>query len=476
MIDIRLIRKEPDTIREALAKRHDDFSLDDILKLDEEYRKRMKEIEALRGERNKVSKLIGKLEMDHILTFITTVLSDHDDPARLPTVTIIKEIDDFLYHCNIKEPLKQQRDEIVKRIDEYIEKEVRKERVRRLGEETKSLELEAAKLSDQLTDLLLRIPNLPQDSVPLGEDETGNVVTRHWGEQPTFDFDPKPHWELGESLGIIDFERGVKLSGSRFYVLKGLGARLQRALIDYMLDLHVTEHGYLETYPPFMVREECAIGSGNLPKFVDHLYHDAEEDFWFIPTAEVPLTNLYRDEILEPGTLPIYHVSHTACFRREKMSAGKDVRGIKRGHQFDKVELYKFVDPETSNDELAKMMDNAEAVAQKLNLPYRILELCTGDIGFASSKSYDIEIWAAGCGEWLEVSSCSNCLDFQARRANVRYRPEPGAKPQFAHTLNGSGLALPRVMIAVLENYQQADGTIVVPEVLRPYIGTDIIS
>ena len=302
------------------------------------------------------------------------------------------------------------------------------------------------------------------------------MVTRHWGEQPTFDFDPKPHWELGESLGIIDFERGVKLSGTRFYILKGLGAQLQRALIDFMLDLHVKEHGYLETYPPFMVREECAIGSGNLPKFVDHLYHDAEEDFWFVPTAEVPLTNLYRDEIIEPGNLPLYHVSHTACFRREKMSAGKDVRGIKRGHQFDKVELYKFVEPETSNDELAKMMDDAESVARKLNLPYRIPELCTGDIGFASSKSYDIEVWAAGCGEWLEVSSCSNCLDFQARRANVRYRPEASAKPQFAHTLNGSGLALPRVVIAVLENYQQADGTIIVPEVLQPYMGTDIIS
>jgi seryl-tRNA synthetase len=476
MIDLRLIRQNPDAVKESLARRHDDAPVDEILRLDEEHRKHMRDIEALRGERNKVSKYIGKLEKDHILTVITSILSDCDDPARLPTVQIVKKIDDFLGLCNIKEPLKLERDQMVKRIDEYIEKEVRKERVRRLSEEIKSLEQDVAQFSEQLTDQLLRIPNFPQDSVPPGEDESGNVVARHWGKQPEFDFDPKPHWELGESLGIIDFERGVKLSGSRFYVLMGLGARLQRALINFMLDLHVHQHGYTETYPPFMVRRECAVGSGNLPKFEDHLYHDAEEDFWFIPTAEVPLTNLYRDEIIKSGTLPINHVAHTACFRREKMSAGKDVRGIKRGHQFDKVELYKFVEPETSNDELEKMLDNAETVARKLDLPYRILELCTGDIGFASSKSYDIEIWAAGCGEWLEVSSCSNCMDFQARRANVRYRPEPGAKPQFAHTLNGSGLALPRVVIAVMENYQQADGTIVVPEVLRSYMGVDVIA
>ncbi len=475
MIDIRLIRKNPEIVRESLARRHDDTSLDKIIELDEEHRKLLKGIEALRGERKKVSKLIGKLEKDHLITALTSILSDCHDPARLPTVQITQKIDSFLDQCNVKDPLTRERDQLIQKIDEYIEKEIRKERARRIGEEAKALEQQAAVISNDLTTMLLWLPNLIQDNVPLGEDESGNVVSRHWGEQPTFDFKPKPHWELGEALDIIDFERGVKLSGSRFYVLKGLGARLQRALIDFMLDLHVNEHVYLETYPPFMVRQECAIGSGNLPKFSDHLYHDAEEDFWFIPTAEVPLTNLYRDEIIEPENLPIHHVAHTACFRREKMSAGKDVRGIKRGHQFDKVELYKFVKPENSNDELTKMMDDAEAVARKLNLPYRILELCTGDIGFASSKSYDIEVWAAGCNEWLEVSSCSNCLDFQARRANVRYRPEKGAKPQFVHTLNGSGLALPRVFIAVLENYQQADGTIIVPEALRQYMGVDII-
>lgn len=419
MLSIQFIRQNPDVVRDALARRSDDAPLDEILRLDIEHRSLLQRIESLRERRNKVSKELGQMK---------------EKPPEM--------ISDM----------------------------------RLVGEQVKSLEQESTQTSEQLTDLLLRIPNIPQDTVPIGEDETGNVVTRAWGTQRQFDFEPRPHWELGETLGIIDFERGVKLSGTRFYVLKGLGARLQRALIDFMLDLHVREHDYIETYPPFMVKQECMVGSGNLPKFADHLYHDEQEDFWFVPTAEVPLTNLYRDEIIEPGALPLYHVAHTACFRREKMSAGKDVRGIKRGHQFDKVELYKFVEPSTSNDELERMVHDAEAVAQKLNLPYRILELCTGDIGFASSKSYDIEIWAAGCGEWLEVSSCSNCLDFQARRANVRYRPEKGAKPQFVHTLNGSGLALPRIVIAVLENYQQADGTIIVPDALQSYMDTDIIS
>jgi seryl-tRNA synthetase len=250
---------------------------------------------------------------------------------------------------------------------------------------------------------------------------------------------------------------------------------LQRALIQFMLDLHTTGHGYQEIYPPFMVKRECMVGSGNLPKFADNLYHDEEDDFWFVPTAEVPLTNLHRDEIIPPGVLPLYYVAYTACFRREKMSAGKDTRGIKRGHQFDKVELYKFTEPANSNDELEKMAHDAEEVCQKLGLPYRIKQLCTASLGFASSKSYDIEAWAPGCGEWLEVSSCSNCTDFQARRANIRYRPEPDARPQFVHTLNGSGLALPRIMIAIMENYQQADGSVVIPEVLRPYVKAEVI-
>ncbi|GAI24416.1 unnamed protein product, partial [marine sediment metagenome] len=278
------------------------------------------------------------------------------------------------------------------------------------------------------------VPNIPQQTVPPGKDESDNVMVRSWGEPKSFSFSPAPHWKLGESLSIIDFDRGVKLSGTRFYVLKGLGARLQRALIAFMLDLHTTEHGYQEIYPPFMVRRECVGATTSLAKFADNLYHDEEDDLWFVPTAEVPLTNLHRDEIIPPGMLPFYYVAYTACFRREKMSAGKDTRGIKRGHQFDKVELYKFTEPAASNQELEKLVNDAEEVCRKLELPYRVKELCTADLGFAATKAYDIELWVSGCDEWLEVSSCSNCSDFQARRANIRYRPSPDEKPQFVHT------------------------------------------
>jgi len=348
--------------------------------------------------------------------------------------------------------------------------------LRRLGDRIDALENRIAELEAQLEDQLLRLPNIPAPDVPVGKGPEDNVIVRSWGNPREFAFSPLPHWELGERLGIIDFERGVKLSGSRFYVLRGAGARLQRALIAFMLDLHTKEHGYTEIYPPFMVKRQCMVGSGNLPKFADNLYHDDEDDFWFIPTAEVPLTNLHRDEILPPGVLPLYYVSYTACFRREKMAAGKDTRGIKRGHQFDKVELYKFTEPESSDEELEKLVQDAEDVCRRLGIPYRVVKLCTGELGFASRRSYDIEMWAPGCGEWLEVSSCSNCGDFQARRANIRYRPEPEAKPRFVHTLNGSGLALPRVVIALMENYQQADGSIRVPEVLIPYVGMDVIT
>ena len=284
-------------------------------------------------------------------------------------------------------------------------------------------------------------------------------------------FEPKPHWDLGTALDIIDFDRGVKLSGTRFYVLKGAGARLQRALITWMLDLHTQKHGYTEIYPPYMVKSEVLVGTGNLPKFGENLYHDAEEDFWWIPTAEVPVTNLYRDEILDGALLPIKHVAYTPCFRREKMSSGRDVRGIKRGHQFDKVEMVKFVRPEDSMDELLTLLDNAEDVARGLKIPHRVVQMCTGDLSFVAAAKYDVELWAPGCQEWLEVSSCGLFTDFQARRANIRFRREPGGKPEFVHTLNGSGLALPRVMIAVLETYQNADGTVTVPEVLLPYMG-----
>ena len=347
---------------------------------------------------------------------------------------------------------------------------------RRLRDQIHDLEETVGAVDDELRSLLLQVPNIPQASVPVGDDEAANVLVRSAGMIPEFAFTPKPHWEIGEALDIIDFERGAKLSGSRFYVLKGLGARLQHCLINFMLERHTRDHGYTEIYPPFMVKQECLYVSSNLPKFADNLYHDAEEDYWFVPTAEVPLTNLHRDEIIAPGVLPLHYAGYTACFRREKMSAGKDTRGIKRGHQFDKVELYKFCAPENSNDELETMTADAERICTLLGLPLRIVALCTGEIGFASSKSYDIEVWAPGIGEWLEVSSCSNCLDFQARRGNIRYRPDAESKPAFLHTLNGSGLALPRILIAILENYQQADGSVRIPEVLQDFMGASVIN
>ncbi len=411
MLDLRFIRENPDLVREAIANRHDSAPLDEILKLDSERRQKMTGLEDLRHARKQASK-------------------DRQAAAK---------------------------------------------EGRALRTRVRDLEQEVRTVGNKLEDLLLQVPNIPHSSVPVGSDESDNPIVRSWGEPKDFDFEPAPHWKLGESLDIIDFERGVKLSGSRFYVLKGLGARLQRALIAFMLDLHTTGHGYQEIYPPFMVKRECMVGSAQLPKFADNLYHDDEDDFWFVPTAEVPLTNMHRDEIILPGMLPFYYVAYTACFRREKMSAGKDTRGIKRGHQFDKVEMYKFTEPDTSCDELEKMVANAEEVCQKLGIPYRIKELCTGDLGFASAKSYDVDMWAPGCQEWLEVSSCSYCGDFQARRANIRYRPTPDSRPRFVHTLNGSGLALPRVMIAIMENYQQADGTISVPEVLQDFMRTKVI-
>jgi len=412
MLDLKFIRENVDLVRQAVASRQDTAPLDEILELDLNRHQKILELEDLRHVRKEASR-----------------------ERRMPSP----------------------------------------DEARGLRAKIRALEEEVRSLDEQLEALLLRVPNIPQPTVPIGKDEKGDVVLRSWGEPKRFAFEPAPHWKLGESLSIIDFERGVKLSGTRFYVLKGLGARLQRALISFMLDLHTTEHGYNEVYPPFMVKRECMVGSGNLPKFADNLYHDEEDDFWFVPTAEVPITNLHRDEVILPGILPLYYVAYTACFRREKMSAGKDTRGIKRGHQFDKVELYKFTEPATSNEELEKLVSDAEEVCQRLELPYRVTQLCTASLGFAATKSYDIEMWAPGCGEWLEVSSCSNCGDFQARRANIRYRPSPEAKPEYVHTLNGSGLALPRVLIAILENYQQADGSIVIPEVLQPYVGQEII-
>ncbi len=330
--------------------------------------------------------------------------------------------------------------------------------------------------------MLLRLPNLPDPRVPIGSSEEDNVLVRSWGDPRKFDFQPKPHWEIGEQLGILDIERGIKISGSRFYVLCGLGAALQRALIAWMLDVHIQKHGYTEVYPPFLVKGECLVGTGQLPKFADNQYHDAEEDFWLVPTAEVPVTNLHRDEILPTEKLPLHYVAYTPCFRREKMSAGRDVRGIKRGHQFDKVEMVKLCRPEESEAELQSLVDNAEDICRGLELPYRVMLVCTGEKGDFNSIQYDLEMYAPASkgeegGEWLEVSSCSNFRDYQARRANIRYRSEKTGRPELVHTLNGSGLALPRVVIAILENYQNADGSVTIPRVLRPYLhGREVIT
>ncbi len=416
MLDLNFIREHPDQVRMAMRNRQmEDTPVDTVLELDRRRRTLIAEVEQLKAERNAVSKEIGTLK-------------------------------------------------------DAVMRQEKIHAMRALGERIDALDAELKAVEEQLQAVLSTIPNLPDPRVPIGKDESENVVIRQSGELPTFDFVPKPHWDLGPQLGILDFERGVKISGSRFYVLSGAGARLQRALIAFMLDLHIRQ-GYLEKYPPFMVKGAVLYGAGQLPKFADNLYKDHEEDLWMVPTAEVPLTGLHMDEILEESQLPLFYTAYTPCFRREKMSAGRDVRGIKRGHQFDKVEMYAFCRPEESNEVLEKMRADAEETCALLGLPYRVKQLCTGDLGFASAITYDIEVWAPGCGEWLEVSSVSNVTDFQARRANIKYRPKGGGRARFVHTLNGSGLGLPRTLIAVMENYQQADGSIVVPEVLRPWMG-----
>jgi len=419
MIDIRTIREHPDLVRDAMARLQAEAPIDEILELDSRRREILQELEDLRHERNVTSKEIGTLKD------------------------------------------KEKREALI-------------EQMGGVNQRIKDLEETLRGVDEALEGAMYQVPNLPHESVPIGADESENIVVRQEGEPAEaseFGFQPLPHWELGTQLGIIDFERGVKLSGSRFYVLFGLGARLERALISWMLDLHTGEHGYTEVYPPVMVREDCMWGAGQLPKFRDNIYHDAEEDLWWIGTAEIPLTNLHREEILERESMPRKYVAYTPCFRREKFSAGRDVRGIKRGHQFDKVEMYHFTTPETSYQELEELVSNAEDVCRGLGIPHRVIQMVTGDLGFVAAKKYDVEMWAPGSGEWLEVSSCSNCEAFQARRANVRYRPEADARPDFVHTLNGSGLALPRTVIAVLENYQQADGSVIIPEVLQPYMG-----
>jgi seryl-tRNA synthetase len=339
-----------------------------------------------------------------------------------------------------------------------------------LKNQIKENEAHALLLDREFRTLMLAIPNIPLDEVPVGSDESENQIVKTSGEERELDFELRPHWEVMTELGIIDFERGQKISGSRFYVLKGDGARLQRALITWMLDVHCREHGYEEVYPPCMVRSDCLVGTGNLPKFGENLYHDAEEDYWLIPTAEVPVTNLYREEILDGADLPIRHVAYSPCFRREKMSHGKDTRGIKRGHQFDKVEMVQFVHPDKGRDAMDEMIGHAEHLLKLLGLRYRLVKMCTADLSFVSCLKFDLETWAPGCKEWLEVSSLSLFGDFQARRARIRFKDELG-KNRFVFTLNGSGLALPRIVISIVEEYQLRDGSILIPEVLRPYVG-----
>ena len=418
MLDIDRLRANPEAVRRALTRRGQDAPIALVLELDARRRALQQEGDDLRARRNSVSREIGR--------------------SRPPDPVLVKQM-------------------------------------RGVSERIKSLEAESRQVEEDMRTALLEIPNLPRSEVPAGLDETHNVVIKTVGQPRKLAFDARPHWELGERLGIIDLAAGARISGSRFYALRGRGARLQRALVNWMLDVHTTEHGYTELYLPYLVGTATVTGSGHLPKFADTMYRDEEDDLWLIPTAEVPITGMFSGRIMDPGVVPANFVAHTPCFRREKAAAGQDTRGIKRVHQFDKVEMYKFAHPADSDSELERLVSDAEDLIRRLQLPYRVVELSAGDLGFSAVRTFDLEMWAPASGEWLEVSSCSNCDDFQARRANVRYRPERGVRPVYPHTLNGSGLALPRVMIALLEGGQQPDGSIVIPEELRTYTGFDRI-
>ncbi|WP_457567204.1 serine--tRNA ligase [Desulfurobacterium sp.] len=424
MLDIKEIRRNPEKVKERLSLRNPEFAdkIDYLLEVDRKRREIIKELESLKALRNKLSKEIGQLFRE-------------------------------------------------KRIDEANAK--RKE-AEEASEKSKLLEEQLKTVTEKFNNIMLSIPNIPHETVPTGKDETENVTVRYWGEKPEFDFTPIPHWEIAEKLDILDFERATKLSGSRFVIYKKWGAKLERALINFMLDLHTQEHGYEEVIPPFMVNTKTLTGTGQLPKFAEDLYKIEGEDLWLIPTAEVPLTNIHSGEILPEKALPIYYTAYTPCFRKEAGSHGKDVRGIMRLHQFNKVELVKIVHPSNSYNELEKLVREAEKVLQLLNLHYRVVSLCTGDLGFSAAKTYDIEVWIPSQNRYREISSCSNCEDFQARRAMIRFRDREG-KTRFVHTLNGSGLAVGRTVIAILEQYQQKDGSVIIPDALRKYIKKDII-
>lgn len=417
MLDINFIRNNPDRVKQAIANKHENStSVDHILELDTKYRSVIHACEQLKSKRNEKSKEVSELK------------KKGQDAS-----SIIEE-------------------------------------TKKIGDDIKSMEEKLKDMESQINSLLLRIPNIPSADSPVGKDENDNILVRTWGHRKTFDFDPLPHWELGRILDILDLERSSKISGSGFILLKGPGSRLERALFSFMLDVHTRDHGYTELFPPFLVNRASMVGTGQLPKLEDDMYQTSVDDLFLVPTAEVPVTNIHRNEILSYKDLPIYYTAYTPCFRREAGSYGKDTRGIIRVHQFNKVELVKLVKPETSYNELESLLNNAEKILQLLGLEYRVAQLCTGDMSFAAAKCYDIEVWAPGLSKFLEVSSCSNFESFQARRINVRFRDENG-KLQFPHTLNGSGLALPRTVIAILETYQQKDGSITIPDVLQPYMG-----
>lgn len=426
MLDIKYLRENTEEVEGRLAARGGGVSLSPLKSLDAKRRELLQEVEVLKAKRNKVSEEIGRLNKEHA----KKKTSEAIDPNAYPLISKMKDVADRI---------------------KYLDKNVQG-------------------CDEKLSEMLLDLPNLLHETVPIGKDEDGNRVERVVGEKPEFGFTPKDHIDVGEALGIIDFERAGKLSGARFSLMKGAGASLERALTNFMLDLHTTGHGYTEILPPFMVKSDCFVGTGQLPKFEDDLFKIDGWDYYLVPTAEVPVTNIHREEILDLAALPICYTAYTPCFRKEAGSYGKDVKGLVRLHQFNKVELVKFTTPETSYDELEKLTADAEEVLKRLGLHYRVVTLCTGDIGFSSAKTYDLEVWLPGQAKFREISSCSNFEDFQARRAGIKYRPEGGGKPAFVHTLNGSGLAVGRTLVAILENFQSEDGTVNVPEALRPYM------
>lgn len=417
MLDIKLIRNNPDILKNAMTKRKENFDVDELLKLDEKRRKNIAEVESLKYKQNESSKLIPVYKKEG------------------------KDVNSLL------------------------------EEMKNLSEKIKVLDAEAKSIDEKLNEILLTIPNIPNETVPPGDSDEDNVEVRKWGEPTKFNFDPKPHWEIGENLNILDPATASKVTGTRFMFYKGLGARLERALMNFMLDLHIDKHGYEEVFPPFMVHRHSMVGTGQLPKFEEDAFKVADTEYFLIPTAEVPVTNMYREQIIDAKELPIKHVAYSACFRSEAGSAGRDTRGLIRQHQFNKVELVKITTPETSYEELESLTNDAEEVLRLLKIPYRVVKICVGDLGFAAAMKYDIEAWMPSYNRYVEISSCSNFEAFQARRAGIRFRRGPKEKPEFAHTLNGSGVAIGRTTACILENYQREDGSVEIPEVLRKYMG-----